>query len=214
MIIRCLHNDGDLSKCILVVDNLIFGFSSSAGAAEICKFDYVVTALTAFERRGATNAEYVIIAITGSSLKCVLLNKGGDAVVAEVGTGTSKPARYCAICHITELEKLLLCSDEGFFLAHATTTASTPSIEISKTKMNVLSDIGPQNKLLANNNQSTVLQLHVVGSAHPDVVILSKSKSPRCTPWFALTHKIMSSLCRSRRGDEQAGAELGRAGRC
>lgn len=212
MIIRCLHNDRDLSKGILVVNNLIFGFSSSAGAAEICKFDHVVTALTAFERRGA-NAEYVIIAITGSSLKCVLLNKGGDAVVVEVGTTPSKPARYCAMCHITALEKLLLCSDEGFFLAHATTTASTPSIEISKTKMNVLSDIGPQNKLLANNNQSPVLQLHEVGSAHPDVVILSKSKSPRCTPWFALTHKIMSSLCRSRRGDRQAGAELGRAGR-
>jgi hypothetical protein len=80
--------------------------------------------------------------------------------------------------------RFLLCCDDGFVASER--TADGTALNLSKQKLNVVSEIGPQNKLFTGNGKSIVKALHGVGETSDDFLILSSSKQQR----FLLTRHI------------------------
>jgi hypothetical protein len=70
--------------------------------------------------------------------------------------------------------RYLMCCDDGFTASER--TADGTELKLSKQKISVASEIGPQNKLFTVNGKSTVEALHGVGETTDDFLILSASK--------------------------------------
>lgn len=85
-----------------------------------------------------------------------------------------RAVNWTAACWVPTFNLCLLSNDEGFVLTEK--IVPTKEVSLSKQKINVTSEIGPQNKLFHANGVSTVTMLCLVDPNIADVIIISTSK--------------------------------------
>jgi hypothetical protein len=102
----------------------------------------------------------------------------------------AKNMSWTGLLWLQKSRRYLLCCDDGFTASER--TADGTELKLSKQKISVASEIGPQNKLFTVNGKSTVQALYGVGETSDDFLILSASKR---SPSFLHATFILTMTC-------------------
>ena len=91
------------------------------------------------------------------------------------GLVSYQKSRWTAACWLPSSHQFILCCDDGIVFTDQVHDNNN-TILISKQKISVISEIGPQNKLFLANNKSTIESLKCVQINCTAVIIFSSSK--------------------------------------
>jgi hypothetical protein len=121
----------------------------------------------------------------------------------------AKNMSWTGLLWLQKSRRYLLCCDDGFTASER--TADGTELKLSKQKISVASEIGPQNKLFTVNGKSTVEALHGVGETSDDFLILSASKRQPFLPTrhiYTYHDLLCRRCCHRNEGDNLGDSRL------
>ena len=102
-----------------------------------------------------------------------IINIKEGAIATDAAAISHSAKSYSSVLFVKDW--CLFCDPDSFYVSD-TTRSSTGDFLQSKSKVNVSSEIGPQNRLLLSKDKSVVREMHKVNTNGTDIIIVTTSK--------------------------------------